>query len=105
MPTPFAALETRLNAAAQSRLANAQASINGAAAVAGFFDRQHADALSYISGSRPVFQAPASLLGSVLEGDAIVISKDDGTPLFAGEISRAEPDGSGWVALNLQEVS
>jgi len=105
MITPFARLESRLNAAACARLANAQASINGAAAVAGFFDRQHADALGYVSGSRPVFQAPESLLGSVLEGDAIDISKDDGTPLFAGEISRAEPDGSGWVVLNLQEMS
>ena len=47
MATPFAALETRLNTAAQSRLANAQASINGGAAIAGFFDQRAADVLSY----------------------------------------------------------
>lgn len=105
MSTPFARLETRLNTAAQARLANAQASINGAVAVTGFFDQRAGDALSYVSGNRPVFQAPESMLGTVLEGDAISISKDDGTPLFDGEISRAEPDGMGWIVLSLQAMN
>ncbi len=105
MSTPFARLETRLNTAAQARLANAQASINGAAAVAGMFDRQPADALSYVSGNRPVFQAPESLLGNVLEGDAISVTTDTGAALFDGEVARIEPDGAGWLRLSLHEAN
>ena len=105
MATPFAAIESRLNAAAQSRLANAQASINSAPAVAGMFDRKSADALSYVTGVRVSFQAPESLLGTVLEGDAISVTTDTGTALFNGEVSRIEQDGGGWVCLYLQEAN
>lgn len=104
MATPFAALETRLNAAAQGRLANAQASINGAAAVAGFFDRRAADVLSYAQGAQPQFQCPESLVGTVLEDDAIEISNDAAAVLFSGRVSRIVPDGAGWLTLSLQEL-
>lgn len=105
MATPFAALEARLTAVAQARLANAQASIAGGVAVAGIFDRQAADALSYVSGSRVSFQAPASLLGTVLEGDAIHVTTDAGAVLFDGEIARIEADIAGWIRLSLQEAN
>jgi len=105
MTTPFARLESRLNAAAGARLANAQASINGAAAVAGFFDRHAAEVMGYVSGNRPVFQCPESLAGNVQEGDAVHITTDSGTVLFDGEVSKIEPDGMGWIVLNLQEMS
>lgn len=103
MATPFAALETRINLAVSSRLANAQAAIAGAAPVAGIFERRAGDALSYISGNRPVFQCAESLAADVQEGDVIHITTDTGTVLFDGEVARVEPDGSGWLLLQLQE--
>lgn len=104
MATPFAALETRLNAAAQSRLANAQARINGGTAIAGFFDQRAADVLSYAQGVQPQFQCPESLVGTVLEDDAIEISNDAAAVLFSGRVSRIVPDGTGWLTLSLQEL-
>ena len=104
MATPFAALETRINAAAQSRLANAQASINGGAAIAGFFDQRAADVLSYAQGVQPQFECPESLAGNVLEDDAIEISNDAAVVLFSGRVSRIVPDGTGWLTLSLQDL-
>lgn len=102
MATPFAALESRLNAAASARLANAQASINGGGAIAGFYDERGADVLSYAQGSRIQFQCAESLAGNVLEGDAIQISNDSAEELFVGTISRIDPDSTGWLVLSLQ---
>lgn len=104
MATPFAVLEARVNSAALSRLANAQASINGGAAIAGFFDRRAADVLAYAQGLQPQFQCPESLAGSVLEDDAIEISTDTAAVLFSGSVSRIVPDGTGWLTLSLQEL-
>lgn len=103
MATPFAALETRLNQAVGSRLANAQAAIAGAAPVAGIFERRAGDALSYVSGNRPVFQCTESLAADVQDGDVIHITTDTGAVLFDGEVARVEPDGAGWLLLQLQE--
>jgi formylmethanofuran dehydrogenase subunit D len=52
-----------------------------------------------------VFQCPESLAGNVQEGDAVHITTDSGTVLFDGEVSKIEPDGMGWIVLNLQEMS
>lgn len=104
MTTPFARLESRLNAAAGARLANAQASINGGAAIAGFFDQRAADVLAYAQGLQPQFQCPESLAGNVLEDDAIEISTDAAVVQFSGRVSRIVPDGTGWLTLSLQEM-
>ena len=47
---------------------------------------------------------PESLVGTVLEDDAIGISNDAAVVLFSGRVSRIVPDGTGWLTLSLREL-
>lgn len=105
MPAMFAALESRINGVISNRLANATASIAGAAAIAGIFERRSGDALSYVAGTRPTLSCAESLAPNVAEGDAISISNAAGDVLFDGDVARVENDGNGWLVLSLREMA
>lgn len=75
MPTPFAALETRLNAAVAGHLANVTAVV-GSAVVEGIFDQNYQDSFGLVSGT-----ASSLLLNmaAVEQGTAVVLPQGDFT--------------------------
>jgi len=68
----FAALETRINAVALAKLANATATIAGEA-VAGTFDADYQDILG-TSSVVPAFAAEAAALAGVTRGSVLTIT-------------------------------
>lgn len=97
MPTPFAALEARVNAAACARLANASADFGGGVVVDGIFDNAYA-AADLMSGAEPAFQAPSASLSGVARGTALTIN---GTAYL---VRIREDDGTGWTVLRLEKA-
>lgn len=97
MPTPFAALEARVNAAACARLANASADFGGGAVVDGIFDNAYASA-DMMAGTEPVFQAETASVSAVTRGSAITIN---GTAYL---VRIREDDGTGWTVLLLEKA-
>lgn len=78
MPTPFAALEARVNAVALAKCANATAIVVGQdEPVDGIFDAEYIDALD-VNSVRPSFLAPAASLAAAVRDTAVTI---DCTPL------------------------
>lgn len=71
MPTPFAALESRVNAAALAKLANATATIAGQA-VDGVLSQAFVEQLG-VEGLRPTFTAIESALPPVAHGAVVTI--------------------------------
>lgn len=97
MPAPFAAIEQRINAAVESRLANAEADFGGAVGVvSGIFRRPAAVALGFVAGNAPEFECVADRIATVDEGDALTIGAEGFT------VSRLRPDGAGMVVIELE---
>lgn len=95
----FAALETRLNAAANKRLANATAYLLGGESFAVIFDNTY---LAALGGQVTAAQPQASALQSDLDrldvsvGTALNIRETDYT------VRDLQPDGTGWVDVVLE---
>ena len=100
MPSPFAALQDRVNRALDRHLTNALAEVDGMADLvpvefddpyAALFDDQ-ADAQA------PECWGPVAALGGLERGDSLRI---DGKPF---EVLRSKPDGTGRIHLILRSA-
>lgn len=97
MPAPFAALQEKLNASVEARLANAEADFGGAVGVvSGMFGNEYAEAFGTIAGSRPVFKCLAAHVVAVARNAALTIG---GIAYTAAEI---KPDGRGMTLFVLR---
>ena len=96
MTTPFADLETRLNAAVVARLANATADFGGGVTVDGLYLRPTADAFGLIGGGKPSFQALGSALSGISHGAAVSINSVSYT------VAAINLDGTGMTTLELE---
>lgn len=92
----FAALETRINAAALSKLGNAVATIAGEE-VAGTFDAEYQEVLG-IGSTMPAFAGDATALAGVVRGASLTI---DCAPYTVAEV---QPE-HGITRLLLRRVS
>ena len=100
MTAPFAALQTRLNAAVLARLANAYATLGGAS-VAGIYDSPYArqTAGEYgMASTQPTLTVSSADAGSTPAGLAVVVNS------LAYTVTHAEPDGSGLTRLYLERA-
>jgi hypothetical protein len=101
MPAPFAALQTRINAAVFRRLANALATINGAQTDV-IFDNGYA--LGNVGAIGMASTEPTITLPT-----ASVPASPKGKPVVVGGVSYIiathEPDGAGVSVLGLERVS
>ena len=98
MTSPFAAIETSINAACIGALANVSATI-GAATVAGVFRQAYTDTAGGLAaGSSPIFDCLASAVPTIARGNTVVINSVNYT------VVGIEPDGAGWVSLILQKA-
>lgn len=98
MPTPFAALEQRINAAVERHLANREADFGGAVGVvAGIFRNEYAESFG-IAGSGPVFECDAARVAGVAAGASVTIGG------IAYTVAAVRPDGSGMVTFTLEEA-
>lgn len=98
---PFAALESRLNSAVFKRLANAEVSFNGAAAVGGIFDNGYAvGAVGPLGmgGAEPSVVLPDSAVPAQPVGLTVAVNG------VAYVVANAEPDGSGATRLLLESA-
>lgn len=97
MATPFAALQEKLNASVEARLANAEADFGGAVGVVpGLFGNEYAEAFGAVAGGRPVFKCLSSRVAAVARNAALSI----GSAAFtAAEI---KPDGRGMTLFVLR---
>lgn len=98
MATPFAAIESEVNASALGALANATLIWGASSAADGIFDNRSTTSLGdLVSGSNPVFTGLSSQIGSIAYGTSATISGTDYT------VVRNEPDGMGIARLTLQK--
>jgi hypothetical protein len=98
MPTPFAAIEARINAAVTSHLANATADFGGGVVVEGMLDAAYTDAMG-MAGTRPRLRIIASTVPADAEGAAITIGGNGYT------VETVRPDGYGMLELYLNEAA
>jgi len=99
MPTPFAARESRLNAAVFKHLANAAGVLDGES-VDGIFDDEYVTANVGVIGmasSGPAFTLPTALVPSGVEGVELVVRGNSYT------VQEHRPDGAGSSVLLLSE--
>lgn len=97
MPTPFASIETAINAAAVSALANATLTWGVASSADGVFRNPAAAQLGdLVLGSEPTFTALTSAVGGIAYGTAVTCNATSYT------VVRSEPDGAGMTRLTLQ---
>jgi hypothetical protein len=100
MAAPFAALQTKLNAAVETHLSNAAADFGGAVGVvSGVFGNEYAEAFGAVAGSRPVFDCLTSRVATVARDAAVTV---DGTAYTVAEI---KPNGSGRTVLVLESAA
>jgi hypothetical protein len=99
MPTPFAAIEARVNAGVHSRLANATATIDGTDTVDGVFDNGFTASLGgLVEDAAPSFRCLTTQVPAVAHGTPVTINAVDYT------VIGVQPDGTGAVRLLLQVV-
>lgn len=96
---PFAALESRVNNAVFTRLANAEVSIDGGSAIGGIFDDGYA--LGSVgplgmSSSQPSVAVPSAQVPAQPVGKAITVNG------VAYLVAAVEPDGVGSTRLLLE---
>lgn len=94
----FAALQNRVNAAAQAHLSNAAMELpGGGESVPVIFDAPYAapfgDGVS--EASQPVCRVPTERVSELRQGDGVLIDGESHT------VERIEPDGSGWSVVTL----
>lgn len=100
MPTPFAALEARVNAVVLAKTANTTASIGGVE-VDGVFENEHAVAGGGLgmAMTNPRFTLPTDRVPEAPEGLQITCKND----LYT--VVEHEPDGTGLSVLVLERAS
>ena len=104
MPTPFAALESRVNAAVMRRLSNREAAyvpVAGGAPrmVLGIFEAQYGTDLERMAGDIfPAFTCKSADVADVSRGATLLI---DATSY---EVVEPMPDGAGFTVLRLRLV-
>lgn len=107
MTAPFAAAQARANSAVLRHLANAEAALDGGAAVPVLFDNAYARAdvggLGMESTQPAVTLATASVPASPRGKPVVVTSSVHGVLEFT--IARHEPDGTGMSVLLLEEAA
>jgi len=96
MSTPFAAIETAVNTATASALANATLTW-GAYTADGVFDSDYADPLGLVS-RQTRFTALASALPAIAQGAAVTVGG------VAYTVRNVEPDNTGLIALVLERA-
>src|SRR3990167_9548760 len=99
MSAPFAALEARVNQSVFERLANAEASLNGGAAVRGIFDNGYAQTSVGIAGMAtlsPSFTLATSDVPASPAGASLVVNGATYT------VVEHQPDGTGVSVLHLE---
>lgn len=96
MATPFAALETRVNAAVDRHLANATADFGGGLTVDGLFDMAFVDQLG-VEGLRPAFSVRDAALPAVAHGMPVTIAA------VAYRVTGIQPD-AGRTTLLLEKT-
>lgn len=105
MAAPFAALETRLNRAVFSRLANADAYLDWSP-VSGIFDNDYA--LGAVgpfgmASSTPIFTLDSAQVPSGVVGKTLAIGEDTATTSQVRyTVAAHEPDGTGVSRLLLE---
>lgn len=98
MPAPFAALETRVNRAIFSRLANVQGTVDGVS-VSGIFENVFIDADGLgVAGTAPMFTCQSADVPGVVKGDPAVMNAINYT------VVGIEPDGTGVTRLQLERA-
>lgn len=97
MPAPFAAMESRVNAAALAALANATATIGGVE-IDGVFRNSYGEALGMIGGTDPTFTCESSKISGLVEGGTVIINA---VTYIAS--SDPEPDGTGISTVRLRK--
>lgn len=95
----FAALQSRVNAAASAKLLTDAATLNGVA-VTGKFLNESEIAMRMIGGSNPVFECPTSLSGSSAKGRTLI------TGGVSYTVIEAKPDNTpdGFTLLELEQA-
>jgi hypothetical protein len=101
MPSPFKALEARVNSAVLSRLANADATaVTQYGELVGFsviFDNGYADLISGLAeGTQPSCQARSADVSGLVHGSSVFIGSDE------WRVVGVEPDGTGMSTLRLR---
>lgn len=106
MPTPFAALERRVNDTVLTTLANAQASLGGGKAMPAIFDA------AYILGDvghtgmascAPALTVATDMLPTPIVGQPVTVTTGTGTANWM--VAEHHPDGAGLSVLLLERVS
>lgn len=93
--TPFAEMNTAMNAAIVEFLADAQADFGAGVTVVGLFRSPPAEAFGLIGGNRPTFEALSSDLSGVSVGSAIALN---GASYMVAEMS----ENAGLTTLSLE---
>lgn len=97
MPTPFSSIETALNAAAVSALANATLTWGVSSSADGVFRNPAATQMGdLVLGSEPTFTGLTSAIGAIAYGTSVTCNSTSYT------VVRNEPDGAGMTRLTLQ---
>ena len=98
MTAPFAALETRVNAAVIAHLANATADFGAGVTVDGVFQREYQESLG-VAGNKPVFTALEADLPSITPGTTACSINST-----SYVVAESHPDGTGNALLVLEAV-
>lgn len=101
MPSPFAALETRVNRAVLARLANAQAQLDGGADVDVIFDEAYSQSTAGsigLASNGPAIELDTALVPAGPVGKSAVVRGLNYT------IAEHHPDGTGVSVLLLEHA-
>lgn len=96
--TTFAALQSRVNAAAAAKLLTDAATLNGVALTGKFDNGSAAGMNNMLLGSNPTFTCLASAAGSSSRGQTLVVDTVSYT------VREAKPDGTGFTLLELEKA-
>jgi len=91
----FEQLEQRLNQVAATRLSNATG-VFGFGEVRGIFTNPYELSQRMVDNADPSFTVPSSYYAQITKGMAVTINS------VAYVVKSREPDGSGWIRLNLE---
>lgn len=98
---PFSRSEQRVNRAVQARLSNAMCCVDGGMPFPVLFEREPKDVLGVFAGHAPSISFALQSAPAVSQRSQIEIQ---GAAMY--EVTEpVEPDASGWVTLQLREVS
>lgn len=95
MPTPFAALQDRVNDAVVAHLANKTFVIKGVD-VDGSFDNEFV-MVEFVETKKPVFTCKSADVVGVVHGDTVVSGSEN------YKIQGMQPDGKGMIKLILEK--